>query len=177
MSKRRTLQRLLVRNSLEIFFATGIRFLFSFQMIPLHSNVQQVFNSVVLTFCSTKITQDYKLIDSFLPVWIYADVFLWHLSSKVSLFFILIITPILLHASLKMREKVRKRLSKEENNKRESRYRVTQGDRQSGRGKGMGGGCKGRRLRGRGCNRSFCRDTAAYKLRITGSNSRCGKFL
>lgn len=41
----------------------------------------------------------------------------------------------------------------------------------------MGGGCKGRRLRGRGCNRSFCRDTAAYKLRITGSNSRCGKFL
>lgn len=70
-----------------------------------------------------------------------------------------------------------KRLSKEENNKRESRYRVTQGDRQSGRGKGMGGGCKGRRLRGRGCNRSFCRDTAAYKLRITGSNSRCGKFL
>lgn len=37
----------------------------------------------------------------------YADVFLWHLSSKVSLFFILIITPILLHASLKMREKVR----------------------------------------------------------------------
>lgn len=90
-----------------IFFATGIRFLFSFQMIPLHSNVQQVFNSVELTFCSTKITQDYKLIDSFLPVWIYADVFLWHLSSKVSLFFILIITPILLHASLKMREKVR----------------------------------------------------------------------